>query len=92
VACDEIAWKRVEDHLGQLGVQGRILATSDLTYRFTYVRGDDVLHPIGPGITYSPEHTIAHELGHILLNTHNEAKAERQCMMLLNVPTIIASK
>jgi Zn-dependent peptidase ImmA (M78 family) len=29
-------------------------------------------------------HIVAHELGHITLNTHNEAKAERKGMELLS--------
>jgi hypothetical protein len=84
VACDEIAWKRVEDHLGQLGVQGRILATSDLEYHITYVRAEDVLHPVAPGLAYSAEHTIAHELGHILMHTADEDKAEKKARELLS--------
>ena len=88
VACDEIAWKRVEDHLGQLGVQGRILASSDLTYRITYVRGEDVLHPVAPGVDYSAEHTIAHELGHILMRTADEDKAEKKARELMSAPVL----
>ena len=82
------SWKRVEDRLGELNVQGRLLASSDLTYRITYVRAEDVLHPVA--VTFTPQHTIAHELGHILLNTRNESKAEKKGMGLLNAPALVA--
>jgi Zn-dependent peptidase ImmA (M78 family) len=48
------------------------------------VRGFYVLHPFNSDALAQPEHTIAHELGHITLNTHNEAKAERKSQELLS--------
>jgi hypothetical protein len=52
VACDEIAWQHVEQHMGQIDVQGRILASTDLAYHITYVRGDDVIHPVNLSAAY----------------------------------------
>jgi hypothetical protein len=58
------------------------------------VRGYAVLHPFSEHPEFQSRHTIAHELGYIMLNTHNEAKAEKRGMELLkdSQPSIIASK
>ena len=48
-----------------------------------YVRGYAVLHPFSTDALAQPDHTIAHEMSHISLNTHDEGKAERQAMRLL---------
>jgi hypothetical protein len=96
VACDEAAWTQVESHIGftieTVTTKGTPLAATDLSGRTTYVRGYALIHPFSDDIVAQPRHIVAHELGHITLNTHNEAKAERQCMMLLSEPTIITSK
>jgi Zn-dependent peptidase ImmA (M78 family) len=37
-----------------------------------------------------PRQIVAHELGHITLNTHEEVKAERRAVQLLQPQPIIA--
>jgi hypothetical protein len=84
IVCDEPAWHRVEQHIGQQdSVGGLTLGTTDLENRVTYIRGYYVLHPRDDRAEAQPDHTIAHELGHITLNTHNEDKAERKAGELL---------
>jgi hypothetical protein len=48
-----------------------------------YVRGYAVLHSFSTDALAQPDQTIAHEMGHIVLNIHDEGKAERQAMRLL---------
>jgi hypothetical protein len=85
IACDEAAWHRVEQHIGkQDSVGGLTLGTTDLENHVTYVRGFYVLHPFSYDDMAQADHTIAHELGHITLNTHNEATAERKAQELLS--------
>jgi hypothetical protein len=93
VACDEPAWQRFELMSGfQKAVNGEVMGLTDLDRHITYVRGYMILHPLSQSIEAQPRHIVAHELGHILLNTHDEEKAERKGMELLNESTIIASK
>jgi hypothetical protein len=47
--------------------------------------GYAILHPLNQSEAVQPRHIIAHEMGHILKNTHDEAKAERQAQLLLKV-------
>jgi hypothetical protein len=96
VACDEAAWTKIADHIGftfETVTHGsQPLAATDLSGKTTYVRGFALIHIFSDDIVAQPRHIVAHELGHITLNTHNEAKAEHQCMVLLNEPTVIASR
>jgi hypothetical protein len=93
IACDEAAWHRIEVHIGQQNsVGGLTLATTDLENHVTYVRGFYVLHPFNSDALAQPQHTIAHELGHITLNSHNEAKAEKRGMELLSGQLVAAGR
>jgi hypothetical protein len=93
IACDEAAWHRVELHIGQQdSVGGLMLGTTDLENHVTYVRGFYVLHPFNSYALAQPQHTIAHELGHITLNTHDEAKAERKARELLSGTLVAMSR
>ena len=84
LVCDEAAWHRVEQHIGQTDpAGGLILGTTDLENHVTYVRGYYVLHPVSSDELAQPRHTIAHELGHILTRSRDEWKAERQAQLLL---------
>jgi hypothetical protein len=85
IACDEAAWHRVELHTGQANISGKIVGTTDLENHVTYIRGDAVLHPFSYQLEAQPQHTIAHELGHITLNTHDEAKAENRALERLRM-------
>jgi Zn-dependent peptidase ImmA (M78 family) len=60
------------------------MGLTDLDRHITYVRGYMILHPISQSPEAQPRHIVAHELGHILANTHDEEKAERKGMELLN--------
>jgi hypothetical protein len=88
VACDEAAWKKVEDHIGftfeTYGTSNIPLAATDLESKTTYVRGWALIHPFSDDLFAQPRHIVAHELGHITLNTHNETKAEKRGMELLS--------
>jgi hypothetical protein len=88
VACDESDWKKVEDHIGftfeTYGTSNQPLAATDLEAKTTYVRGWALIHPFSDDLFAQPRHIVAHELGHITLNTHNESKAEKKGMELLS--------
>lgn len=85
IACDETAWNRVEAHTGMASDStGKILGLTDLENHVTYIRGFAVLHPFNESVEAQPDHTIAHELGHILANTRNEDKAERKGQQLIH--------
>jgi hypothetical protein len=88
VVRDEAGWKQFEDHIGftfeTLGTSNIPLAATDLESKTTYVRGWALIHPLSDDLFAQPRHIVAHELGHIMLNTHNEVKAERRGMELLN--------
>lgn len=93
VVCDEAAWGRVEQHaeLHRQNQQlGLILGASFLPDRLTYVRGYYLLHQLNPFDV--PEHIIAHELGHIMLNTSNEDKADKKASELMKSVALVASK
>lgn len=90
IACDEGAWHQVEMHTGQANVSGKILGTTDLENHVTYIRGFAVLHPFLDTADAQPNHTIAHELGHILMNTRNEDKAERKAGDLMKGSSVQA--
>jgi hypothetical protein len=84
IACDEPAWKRVEVHMGQMNsVHGQTLASTDLETRMTYVRGVAVIQPFTAAFEAQPEHTIAHELSHIMLDSHDEAKVEKRTRLVM---------
>jgi hypothetical protein len=84
VACDEPAWNRVEQHLGrQYRSDGLYLAFTDPDNRVTYVRGNMVLHPFSSSDLMQPDHTIRHELGHILQHEASCDMAERYAAQLL---------
>jgi Zn-dependent peptidase ImmA (M78 family) len=68
----------------QTNLTGQILGLSNLDSHMTYIRGYAVLHPFGERVEFSPRHTIAHELGHILLHTADEDKAEKKAGELLS--------
>jgi hypothetical protein len=72
-------------------VGGLVLGNSDLENHVMYVRGYYVLHPACHNALAPPDHTIAHELGHVLANTHNEAKAEEKGLSLLKGKTKVVS-
>jgi hypothetical protein len=78
---------RVADHIGftfeTYGNSNIPLAATDLESKTTYVRGWAPIHLFSDDLFAQPRHIVAHELGHITLNTHNEAKAERRGMELL---------
>jgi hypothetical protein len=84
--CDEAAWHREELHIGQHDSVGGLLmlGTRDLENHVTYVRGFYMLHPFNDTGEAQANHTIAHELGHITLNTHDEVKAERKAKEILS--------
>jgi hypothetical protein len=90
VVCDESGWKQFEDHIGftfeTYGNSNMPLAATDLESKTTYVRGWALIHPFSDDLFAQPRHIVAHELGHITLNTHNEARAERRGMELLKTP------
>jgi hypothetical protein len=89
IACDEAAWHRIEVHIGQQNsVGGLTLGTTDLENHVTYVRGFYVLHPFNSDALAQPDHTVAHELGHILMNTPNEDNAEKKARELLSGPVL----
>jgi hypothetical protein len=74
--------KQFEDHIGftleTFGTSNMPLAATDLESKTTYVRGWALIHPFSDDLFAQPRHIVAHELGHITLNTHNEAQAERR--------------
>jgi hypothetical protein len=85
VACDEPAWQRIELMSGfQKSVNGQVMGLTDLDRHITYVRGWVILHPISDTADAQARHIIAHEMGHILANTHNDEKAEKKAHELLS--------
>ncbi|RZU29093.1 hypothetical protein [Edaphobacter modestus] len=92
IACDEPAWNRVLNHIGQVGVKGEILATTDLQTQVTYVRGFAVIHPFTKTHENLTEHVIAHELAHIMLKSHDEERVEKAASaMMRETRTSVAS-
>jgi hypothetical protein len=78
IVCYEAAWHQVEQQIGQQdSVGGLILGTTDLENHVTSMRGFYVLPLFNTTADAQPNHTVAHELGHISLNTHDERKAGR---------------
>jgi hypothetical protein len=65
---------------------------STLDAKTTYVRGWALLHPFSDDLVAQPRHIVAHELGHILLNTHDEDNAEKKVLELLkSAPSVVAA-
>lgn len=86
IVCDESAWQRVEQHLGrQSDMHGVFLALTDPDNRLTYVRGEAILHPFNASDEMQPDHTIRHELGHILQNNGSCKVAEKYAVQLLEL-------
>jgi hypothetical protein len=84
IACDEAAWKRVEAHIGQMNsVHGETLGITDLESRVTYLRGFALIQPFTAEVEGQPEHTIVHELSHIILNNHDEVKVEKRARLIM---------
>lgn len=91
VVCDEPSWSSLAMRLNiQEDPGGTILAETDIVNHYTFIRGYKVLHPISDLEEAQPRHVIAHELGHILANTHDEGVAERRAEELLR--THLASR
>lgn len=84
VVRDEAGWKQFEDHIG---FTFETYGNSNIPPgRYRSGSEDDIRPGMGshsPDLFAQPRHIVAHELGHITLNTHNEAKAERKGMELL---------
>ncbi len=84
VVCDQHAWKTVEAHLGrESNMSGVYLALTEFDQHLTYIRGDAVLHPISNAQEMQVDHTIRHELAHILLKSGDCAAAERYATGML---------
>lgn len=79
-------------HTGQANISGKILGSTDLVNHVTYIRGFAVLHPFLDTAEAQPDHTVAHELGHIFMNTHNEDKAEKKARELLSGQLVAVSR
>jgi hypothetical protein len=92
VVCDEASWRQVEVKTGQTNVDGTIFGLSNLDGHVTFIRGWAILHPFNPRPEYQPRHTIAHELGHILLHTPDEDKAEKKARELLKGQLVAVSR
>jgi hypothetical protein len=94
IVCDEAAWKQFAVHIGAPDSDLTIMAETDLQGRMTFVRGYTALHPLNNRAESQPEHTVAHELGHILLSTTDEGKAEKKANELLKAASValVASK
>lgn len=92
IVCDEVGWKKAEHQIDRPDNTGVILGATFLKSHTTYIRGYAAVHPVNYLSTAQPEHTIAHELGHILLNTANEDKAERKADELMKTVSVVASK
>jgi hypothetical protein len=87
IACDEMSWQKVIEHVGQIDVNGRILGLTQLDDHRTYIRGYDLLQPVSFALEAQPKHTVAHELGHIFMHTRDEDKAESTAKELLRLFT-----
>ena len=84
VVCDESEWSSLERHVGlQLTPNHEILGFTNLDARATCVRGWTLLNPIDISPEMQADHTIRHELGHILEMTGDENVAERRARLLL---------
>jgi hypothetical protein len=83
-----MAWAKVERHVAWTG-PGRTMGLTNLDAGITYVRGWDLVHPFDNTEKMRPSHIIAHELAHIMLDTRDEATADRQAVVWLarNVAT-----
>lgn len=93
IACDEKAWGQVETHAGMSSdSNGQILGLTDLENDVTYIRGYAVLHPFNQSTEAQANHTIAHEIGHILTNSSNEGKAEDKANELLKGAVQLVAK
>jgi len=78
IVCDELAWERVERHLGRASDgRGAYLALTQYDQRLTYIRATLVLHPLNTSPEMQVDHTIRHELAHILLKSGSCEDAER---------------
>ena len=74
VVCDVAGWQRFLQLSGR-PEESQILASTDLTARTTYLRGDKLLNTIEFGA--NPEDIVGHELAHIQLHSADEFDAER---------------
>jgi hypothetical protein len=77
-------------HRGQVGPRPSVGLT-DLVHHVTCLRGYALLHPLNQSEAVRPRHTIAHELGHILAETHDEGVAERKAQELLRTAVVAAA-
>lgn len=84
VVCDEPSWRLVETRMGQQSDQEhKILASTAIDERYTYIRGWAMTHPFSDVPEAQPDHTIRHELGHILNKSHDERVAEDYAKVML---------
>ena len=90
VVCDDTAWRRfllnsVTANADMKGIPaaegGTIYASTDIDAHLTCVRGTTLLQPDSP--LAQAKDVIAHELAHILLNTRDESRADRQAALWL---------
>jgi hypothetical protein len=99
VVCDEVSWQHLiiaqAEHLREEDrdpSKGEIYADTILDKKITIFRGYKLVHP---DENVAPEHTIAHELAHIYLDSANENKVDRQAdtwVSELKAGTTVASK
>lgn len=67
LACDEVSWSQLIQHIGYDSSAKNVMALTDLQHHITYVRARPMLTP-AMGDEFTPEHVIAHELAHIWSN------------------------
>lgn len=91
VVCDEMAWQRWEQHISWNEGGSPLLALTDRASKVTYLRGDAILHPAMPAAA-RPEHVIAHELGHIMLNSSDESAVDKLAWQWQNGSRDVAAK
>lgn len=88
IVCDDASWQSLmlkrDGRRGAdlaAGASEMVYASTDLAAHLTIVRGTMLLDP--DSLLARPEHVVAHELGHILLQTEDEGRAETWAIQCL---------
>ena len=77
IICDEFTWKEFLRTHGQDQPGVQVYGVTYLQSKLTFIRGWALTHVDLTSGAPTPERIVAHEIGHVILNTNDDGAADR---------------